>query len=1088
MKKLLILSSIFSLFVSAHAASKYWVSSGSSIWNSSANWSATSGGSGGAGVPGSSDVAYFDGGGSNNGNCTIDATVDVAGLIISGYSGTISQGTYNLVVGSSNFSQSSGTFTGGSGYLNFICNFSLSGGTFTSTSGVLYLTGNWTHTSGGTFNNNSGTMYFHGSSSVVFDVNITETYFNVTLLKTSSSYPVNISADDVLKVTGNLVWTTGYFWPLSSGSILEVQGNVTMATGIPSGVNQPLRFSGSVNQNFDLTGATYFFDGPVTIDKLSGQVVLLSNFTMDYSGQTLTLTSGTLNLNGNTLTNTVANTICNGTFTVAGTGTMANYGWTNNGLANISFSVSPNVNIGAGNFTQTAGTFSSGSIPLAINGDFILSGGIFNATTGIQYISGSWTHASGGTFNHNNGTLIFNGATNGTYDVSSNETFYNVSMVKSSLNNYLTISTNDILTIEGNLIFTTGYFFPTSGSLLDAKGNVTIGTGIPSGVNQPLRFSGSANQNFDLSGATYYWDGDIIVNKTGGEANLLSAATFDGVNQSFTITQGTFDLSGYTLSAPGSGGSFTVQSGGNLQMQGGETCSTPTLNNGSTISYNGTGGAYNLKNYSYKNLTLNGGASTVFSLPTNITGMETVTISQGILSLAGYNLTATTLSNNGTFRLRGFETITLTTTDLNSGIFEYVGRDVAENLTIKDFGSTDYYSLKINDANTNKATYILGADLDLAGVLTLTSSNISLGSYNLTLVAGSSLSGGSSSSFIYTGSTGFIKYLSCAASSTKTFPVGHTNSSAGYVPLVITFNTGSTTDDYSVIAVDKVTNDGTRNGTAYTSTVVKAMWFITETVSGGSNVNMQFQWNGTDEATSFVRSSCYMSHYTNSAWDNPGSNGSASGSNPYTFTYSNYTGTFSPFGMGGSGGPLPVKLLYFKAKNQNGTSHITWATASEINNDYFNIEKSKDGKNFEIIGKINGAGNSQQILKYEFIDSNLASGINYYRLKQTDYNGEFSYSDIEIINNYKENENKIKLSLYPVPATDLINIELNSVADLKTRVKVLNILGNPVLEKNITLQRGNNHVEMDINNLPEGVYFIQIPELENYQSTRFLKK
>jgi len=73
---------------------------------------------------------------------------------------------------------------------------------------------------------------------------------------------------------------------------------------------------------------------------------------------------------------------------------------------------------------------------------------------------------------------------------------------------------------------------------------------------------------------------------------------------------------------------------------------------------------------------------------------------------------------------------------------------------------------------------------------------------------------------------------------------------------------------------------------------------------------------------------------------------------------------------------------------------LYWVTSNEINNDYFTIEKSNDGINFEIVEIILGAGNSDILLEYSFVDKNPINGISYYRLKQTDFDGKFEYSDI----------------------------------------------------------------------------------------------
>jgi hypothetical protein len=96
---------------------------------------------------------------------------------------------------------------------------------------------------------------------------------------------------------------------------------------------------------------------------------------------------------------------------------------------------------------------------------------------------------------------------------------------------------------------------------------------------------------------------------------------------------------------------------------------------------------------------------------------------------------------------------------------------------------------------------------------------------------------------------------------------------------------------------------------------------------------------------------------------------------------------------------LPIELLYFSGVVCETGNRLYWSTASESNNDYFNIEKTKDGNIWKSIEIIDGAGNSSNQLYYSFVDEDVESIINYYRLKQTDYDGKFKYSDIISIDN-----------------------------------------------------------------------------------------
>lgn len=94
---------------------------------------------------------------------------------------------------------------------------------------------------------------------------------------------------------------------------------------------------------------------------------------------------------------------------------------------------------------------------------------------------------------------------------------------------------------------------------------------------------------------------------------------------------------------------------------------------------------------------------------------------------------------------------------------------------------------------------------------------------------------------------------------------------------------------------------------------------------------------------------------------------------------------------------LPIKIRSFNANKTENSSFLKLVTASETNNDYFTIERSGDGRSFEAIGEIKGAGNSAEEKHYEFTDENPLPGINYYRIKQTDFDGQYSYSEIKSV-------------------------------------------------------------------------------------------
>lgn len=179
--------------------------------------------------------------------------------------------------------------------------------------------------------------------------------------------------------------------------------------------------------------------------------------------------------------------------------------------------------------------------------------------------------------------------------------------------------------------------------------------------------------------------------------------------------------------------------------------------------------------------------------------------------------------------------------------------------------------------------------------------------------------------------------------------------------------------------------------------------------------------------------------------------------------------------------PLPVELINFSVENKNNVNQLHWTTASETNNQYFILERSIDGISFEKIGKINGIGNSSQLQLYSFEDHFPPNGINYYRLKQIDYNGEFSFSKIIDVNN-KVTSKSIPI-VYPIPATNEIFI---SACDfhIGDRILIYNALGKIIYEKIITEPATN--FRLSTQNFDSGLYLINILSVDAVVSLKMI--
>ena len=158
---------------------------------------------------------------------------------------------------------------------------------------------------------------------------------------------------------------------------------------------------------------------------------------------------------------------------------------------------------------------------------------------------------------------------------------------------------------------------------------------------------------------------------------------------------------------------------------------------------------------------------------------------------------------------------------------------------------------------------------------------------------------------------------------------------------------------------------------------------------------------------------------------------------------------------------LPVELTHFKAARKGFNNQLTWQTASEENNKGFHIEKSVDATNWQVIGFVSGKGTTTGFSNYEFQDKQPWSGLNYYRLKQIDFDGKQEYSEIRSVQNDQSNS---RLSIYPNPSSSLIYI--NSSYD-DYGIEVFNSIGQRI-------KVAENIREMDVSYFPSGTYCFKI--------------
>jgi hypothetical protein len=172
---------------------------------------------------------------------------------------------------------------------------------------------------------------------------------------------------------------------------------------------------------------------------------------------------------------------------------------------------------------------------------------------------------------------------------------------------------------------------------------------------------------------------------------------------------------------------------------------------------------------------------------------------------------------------------------------------------------------------------------------------------------------------------------------------------------------------------------------------------------------------------------------------------------------------------------LACELMSFTVESEDSYVQLNWATASENNNDYFNVERSIDGINYSSISSVNGSGNSTQILNYSSIDDTPLLGQSYYRLKQTNYDGETSYSDIEAVS-FKRSKDFI-VNIYPNPVSSQITIDSESEIEL---IDIFNIYGS--------LVRTETASSFSVANLSNGAYILIIRTKNVIVKRHFIKE
>lgn len=185
---------------------------------------------------------------------------------------------------------------------------------------------------------------------------------------------------------------------------------------------------------------------------------------------------------------------------------------------------------------------------------------------------------------------------------------------------------------------------------------------------------------------------------------------------------------------------------------------------------------------------------------------------------------------------------------------------------------------------------------------------------------------------------------------------------------------------------------------------------------------------------------------------------------------------------------LPIELTDFNAVYQPDLDlvDIYWTTASEYNSDYFNVEKSVDGVNYEVIARVESVKNSTTETNYITVDERPNVGVNYYRLNQFDADGSSKYSEVRAVN-ILDNEYDM-LSVFPNPTTGVTEVIFNAYSKGEAQLSVTSYDGSTVVNTPIEAKKGGNRFDLDLSDQARGVYIITITTKDKVYKTKVVKE
>lgn len=616
---------------------------------------------------------------------------------------------------------------------------------------------------------------------------------------------------------------------------------------------------------------------------------------------------------------------------------------------------------------------------------------------------------------------------------------------------------------------------------------VTINSNAAISVADDLEIADGANANtfaVNNSGTTTV-SGDIELNN----ANSVS----------FT-NSGTFTCVGSMTNAVGGGSAPTFTNNTNAifylggDMDNDFVLSAVATNN--TVNYNSNGGTdiEDPTGNNYYHIIIGGTSNRLLrdniSVAGNLTIQNTAILNSNSMDITIAGNWTNTSTNADPF-VEGTRTVTFS----NSA--------AAQTITnTGDAQGTQFYNLVTNNTYGTSPQFSLSGNVIAGGTLTMTAGVIDGNSNSITVgtstgsIGTLSHSESSSAGWLYDGT--FTRYLNTSTISnnsvTGLFPVGHT---ADLRPLYLSAPTTAPTTGGSVsvshVNVAGVTTVSIVDGVTTIEARREVAWPVSTSGLSGGDYNLRIGGTGIGyiEDVNDLRSMLATST-VGTAGTNAGTT-----TNPQVkrtgLTAANLTNTFYIGTVNSSTSPLPVELVSFDAQYANKQVEISWETASEINNDYFKVEKSQNAIDYTEVGIYDiedREANSSTSKSYVLTDVSPYVGLSYYRLIQVDLNGVSETFDPVTVDCPEEAGTAVfdLISTVADYENQTVKITFNNETTGKVRLLLYNQSGQLVAERTCDATTGSNSQELSCSSVKNGIYYFALVNAkQSISSTIYLK-